>query len=141
MPIKKRGDYELTALIAHFAECDKTAKMFATEASKAKAKLMAIVEERGELTEEGHQYLVLDKPVGAITALKREKRKTRVLDEEATYTWLESKGWVAECTEVVEVTEIHEDKLYMLIFEQRATQEEIDALYTETSTFAFIPVK
>jgi hypothetical protein len=146
MPLQRRSakvvaPESLETLVAHFVECRETAKRFSDEAEKTKKVLMKIVEKNGQLGEEGHIVLDLPHPVAGFTALQRQKRKTRFLDAEAAMEWLKKKKLYDEVVEIIEVEEIPEDKLYALVFEKRAKREDIDALYTENVTYAFVPVK
>jgi hypothetical protein len=128
MPLQRRSakvvaPESLETLVAHFVECRETAKRFSDEAEKTKKVLMKIVEKNGQLGEEGHIVLDLPHPV------------------EAAMEWLKKKKLYDEVVEIIEVEEIPEDKLYALVFEKRAKREDIDALYTENVTYAFVPVK
>jgi hypothetical protein len=134
MPLQRRSakvvaPESLETLVAHFVECRETAKRFSDEAEKTKKVLMKIVEKNGQLGEEGHIVLDLPHPVAGF------------IDAEAAMEWLKKKKLYDEVVEIIEVEEIPEDKLYALVFEKRAKREDIDALYTENVTYAFVPVK
>jgi hypothetical protein len=103
-----------------------------------KKNLSDLVDSDGEPDDRGHIFYTL--PDGLpYSALKRERRVSKSLDEEVTENILRDKGLYDECTE--EITVVDQDKVLAAHFEGKLTTEEIDAMFPPTITWAFITVK
>jgi hypothetical protein len=73
--------------------------------------------------------------------VKRERRVSVGLDEEATETLLHTKGLKDRVFKEVTTTVLDQDELYVLQQEGLITEEELDALFTENVSFAFKPIR
>jgi hypothetical protein len=153
MPVKRKTN-EVQVVAKSFVDTDDTAKLFAGQAGKLKARLMLLVQQLGDLDENGHQTLELPEHIVSRTTsgkgesreeivigFKREKHKSRFIDPEKAEAWLKKNKLWKECTEEVVVHEIQEDKLWKLVFDGRFSEDEINALYGENVSFALVRVK
>lgn len=103
-----------------------------------KKNLSDLVDSEGEADDKGHIFY--DLPDGLpYSALKRERRVSKSLDEEKTEEILRSKELYDECTE--QITVVDQDKVLAAHFEGKLTEAEIDAMFPPTITWAFVPVK
>lgn len=154
MAVKRRKQAEpedLQVLGKAFIETDDTAKLFGSKAGELKKKLMTILES-GDPDEDGHVWAEVS-PIESrtvasngkvreetVVGFKREKRKSRFLDAEKVEAWAKKNKVWEEVTEEVTVREIQEDALWRLVFEGKATDEEINDLYAENVTYALTRV-
>jgi hypothetical protein len=110
--------------------------------NKYKAQLMRLLEEEGEYDDRGSAYFDVeaagildprnDEPVAAI---KRERRVSQSMDEEAAEDVLRELGLYDRCTTTV--TMLDEDAILSLNFSGEISDEVIKMLYSEKESFAF----
>lgn len=158
MPVKRKRTVKLDQLqvvAQSFVETDDNTKMFGAQADALKKRLMLMIEEGADPPDEfGHQYVELPEPVTSyttsgkgerreevVTGFQRMRRRTTFIDAERAEAWLKKHKLWDECTEEVTVREISEERLWALVFDQRYSKEEIDALYGESITYALNRVK
>lgn len=118
----------------------KARENFAKKEDQTKKALMEFLASQGEVDEKGSRFFyVPEGEVEGITAIKREKRVSQVLDTDAAMALVKEKGLEAECIEMVPV--LNEDALLAAAFDDRITDEEMGALYEDKESYAFILVK
>lgn len=155
MPVKRKPQPEpddLSVIGQAFIETDDTAKLFSHKAGELKKRIMLTLE-KGEPDEDGHIWVDLPAPIASRTVasngkvreetvigFKREKRKSRYVDAELVEAWAKKNKVWDQITEEVTVRSIVEDALWALVFEGKATEEEINELYGENVTFALTRV-
>ena len=84
-----------------------------------------------------HGSLWLDLPEGApIGHVKYERRVTKSLDDEAAEKFLKKKKLYDQC--LTTLTVLDEQKLLALFYEDKITEDELDALYGESESFAML---
>jgi hypothetical protein len=152
MPIKRKnptpGPDDLQVIGQAFVEADDTAKLFSGRADELKVRLKDFAEKHGDKDDNGHSWITLKTPVVSKTmyrgkvketvviGFKREKRSTPYLDPEKAEAWLRERGFYDECVTVTEVRELDETKLWLLVMDKKATDEEVQALYSANVTYA-----
>lgn len=116
-----------------------------------KKTLMETLEANGMLLEGGHRQLDLDVPLPfnsykggklvpkTVTGIERKRRGSQALNEERTMALLKKRDLVDQCTEVVVV--LNEDAVLAANFSGVISDEELQALYDESETFAFYLVE
>lgn len=140
--IRRRGiALNVRQLVRQWLLADDAQKEFSGQATKMKDQLKDILAEDGEADENGHRWIDFsDDPVeGRIEAIKRERRVSRTLDLAKAERFLKDKGWWETCTETVTQVVINEDAILARSFQGDMTEEELEALYIVTETFAFVP--
>lgn len=103
--------------------------------------MMLIVADKGEVDEKGSLFLDVEPiTVGDQTfgTIKRERRVSVSLDEDATETLLDSKGLLGRAQKTVVV--LDHDEIYVLQQEGLITEAELDALFVERESWAFKPL-
>lgn len=110
---------------------------------KYKRLLMEEVESHGEADDNGSQRLDLQiHHAGTDTdyvGIKRERRVSRLLDEDAAVEFLKGKGLLERCIKTIEVFD--EDELLALAFSEEISDDDLRQLYSEKITWAFKPLK
>lgn len=124
----------LVRLVTDYVEAKRTADTVAKRFNDLKARLAEYVDENGEVDDKGNLWVELpdNSPVGS---LKREKRVSRFLDEDATEEFLKKKRLYKDCTSTITV--LDEEKILAAHYAGKISEEELDALYAEKITWAF----
>lgn len=143
---------EIRQWLTQFLVLKDETKELAVRQNDLKARLMAETERQGYADDQGHQYIDLDVPVDGVKSLKREKRVTSTLNEERTEALLRKRKPVVDgkkqalwdrCTTTVTV--IDEEKILQALYEEDdegnplLTQDDIDSMFDQNITYAFIP--
>ena len=101
--------------------------------------------EEGEVDENGHRWLNFDAPLTVENrtwrAICAQRRIASSIDLDATETMCKELGLYDKVFPVVQVRQFDEDALYAANQRGEITDEQLDALITETETFAIVPVK
>lgn len=113
-------------------EIDKLTK----DQKKLRDSLMAVIEEQGYEDDQGHWWLELDAEVDGVAALQRQRRVSRSLDEESAKETLMGLGLWEDCTELVRV--VNEDKVYEALYEDKLSEQDVDAIYPQKITWALM---
>lgn len=107
-----------------------------TRKQELRDRLFALVEISGEEDDKGHLRLELPDPVNEVRALKIERRVSNYLDAEKAEEVLTEAGIWDDCT--TQVTVLDEDKIMAARYEGKLTDEQIDAMYPQSVTEAFV---
>lgn len=106
------------------------------EQKKIREYLLETVEKAGYEDDLGNFWIELDEPIGGVATLKRERRVSRSLDEEAAETILKNADLWAQCTKTVVV--VDEDAVMQCLFDDDLTEDDIDAIYPQKVTWALV---
>ena len=119
---------------------------------RLKKDLLAVLEIAGEQRSETTQALDLPEPIPfrsstrtasgtnkRIVGIERRKRTSNVLDEDKALALLARKKLTEECTTTVVV--VDEDAILAANYAGTITDQELAALYSERTTFAFYPTE
>lgn len=118
----------------------KARENFAKKEDQTKKALMEFLTSEGEEDEKGSRYFhIPEGEVEGLSAIKREKRVSQILDTDAAMALVKEKGLEETCIETVEV--LNEDALLAAAFNDLLTDDEVKALYEDKESFAFILVK
>lgn len=118
----------------------------AERAKSVRNRLMATLDEYGEVDSKGHRVLDLPEQVDTVTSLVAQRAVSRGLDPDVAEEILKSKPGsdddeeftlYDECIELVPV--LNEDTILAARFEGRLTDEEIDRMFPTTESFRFSP--
>jgi hypothetical protein len=109
------------------------------EQSALKAELSDLVDNEGTPDEKGHIWYSLPEEVDGYQSLQRQRRVTQKLDEDEASRTLLSKGLTERCYKMVPV--LDESEVMACLYEGLLTEEEIDAMFPKSISYAFIPSK
>lgn len=104
-----------------------------------KKDLMLFLTANGEQDGKGGAVYTMEDPIDEVTGIKRERRVSQILDEEAAMELVLKYGLESSCLETITV--LNEDGLLAANFAGVVPDEEIKALYTQKETFAFVLIK
>lgn len=140
--VKKKTSSSLTGqalrlAIRSFLGLKSQSETIKKQMDEAKKILSATVEEQGYEDDKGHFILELDEPVDGCVALKREKRVTQSLDEEAAEKILRRKGIYEECVETIVV--IDPDLVTKAFYQGKISEAELDKMFSTKTIWAFVP--
>lgn len=123
----------LVRLVADYLDTKAATEEFGKRLRKIKDRLAAYVDESGTADEKGNLWVELPESAPAPT-IKREKRVSRFLDEEAAEKFLKRKRLYSECTTTITV--LDEEKILHAHYTGKITEDELDALYGENVVWA-----
>jgi hypothetical protein len=109
------------------------------EQSSLKTELSTLVDNEGTPDEKGHLWYSLPEEVDGYISLQRQRRVTQKLDEEEASRTLTAKGLSERCYKMVPV--LDESEVMACLYEGLLTEEEIDAMFPKSVSYAFIPSK
>lgn len=116
-----------------------------TRKNHLRDEISAYVDTNGQVDEKGSKFWDLPAPIEVngqkFTSVKREKRTSIGLDADATEVLMTQKGLKDRVFKEVTTTVLDQEELYVLNQEGLLTDEELDALFTETTTYAFKPIR
>lgn len=104
-----------------------------------KRRLSSIVEDHGEEDEKGHLWLTLPESAGGYVSLQRQRRVSTSLDEEKTERILAGAGLTERCYRMEPV--LDQDEVMAALYEGLLTEAQVDEMFPQRITYAFVPVK
>lgn len=104
-----------------------------------KKALMEDLASQGEVDDKGHRYFYFPEEVDGVFGLKRERRVSQILNEDAAMDLIERYGLQEVCIEHVPV--LNEDALLAEAYKGTISDAEMQSLYETKESFAFILVK
>lgn len=104
-----------------------------------KKSLMEVLTYEVEPDDKGNSFIHLPEPMDGVEAVKRERRVSQVLDEDAALSLITKYNLEESCLETVTV--LNEDGLLAANFAGVIPDHEIADLYSEKETYAFILIK
>lgn len=104
-----------------------------------KKDLMLFLAANGDQDGKGGATYRMEDPIDEVVGIKRERRVTQMIDEDAAMALVTKYGLEDSCLETVTV--LNEDGLLAANFAGVVPDEEIKALYSEKETFAFVLIK
>jgi hypothetical protein len=109
------------------------------EQSSLKTELSTLVDNEGTPDEKGHLWYSLPEEVDGYISLQRQRRVTQKLDEDEASRTLAARGLSERCYKMVPV--LDESEVMACLYEGLLTEEEIDAMFPKSVSYAFIPSK
>jgi hypothetical protein len=86
--------------------------------------------------DKGHRVVSFDDTAAGTVKVTRQRRVSKTLDMDVAEKLLKEKGIYDECTKV-EVT-LDDSKIMSALYKGQLTEEDIDSMFPEKETFAFI---
>jgi hypothetical protein len=143
-PISLAGDNPL-AKVREFLVLKFQETQVVTRKNHLRDEISTFVDAHGETDEKGSKFWDLPEPVEVngqkFTSVKRERRTSIGLDVDAVETLANKKGLTDRVFKEVTTTVLDQDELYVLQQEGLITEDELDALFTESVSFAFKPIR
>lgn len=140
---KKKGGLTNSALanwVGQFVGIKEQKKQIEARYAEIRKRLDAAIEEYGYRDSDGHLWLDLEDPVNGVSRVKRERRVSRRLDEDALIEILDKKGIDRKrYTKTIEV--LDEDAVFALVYEDNPkenglTEKELDSVVVESESWA-----
>ena len=107
--------------------------------NELKSDLMDAVVQHGEEDSDGHVWLSLPEEIEGYTSLQRQRRISKKFDMDEAERILKERGLYDTCVEMVPM--VNEEKVLAALYTGQISEEEIDAMYPKTITWAFVPSK
>lgn len=109
------------------------------EQAKAKYFLLEQLDSTGVLDDKGHAWLDLPAPIEGYARIQRQRRVSQKLDEQVAEEILTRKGVRDRAYKTVEV--LDEDAIMGMLYTGDLTDEDLNAMFPKSITYAFVPVK
>lgn len=113
---------------------------YLTEKSKVlRNQLFEHLDQEGEYDSKGNILIEFDADIEGVTAIKKERRVSRKVDEEVAEAIIAEKGLEDKLYKTIRV--IDEDALMAALYSDDLTEDEIDRMYPEIVTWALKTLK
>jgi hypothetical protein len=137
IPAEATGESLLSKAMSYLQFRRGREKLARTE-DALKKDVMGLLAEAGEVDEKGSRYFYAPLEEG-VSGIKRERRVSQVLDEDAAMILVEKYQLQSKCLETITV--LNEDGLLAANFDGTIPDEEMKGLYTDKETFALVLLK
>lgn len=128
------------AQIREYIKLSQTIDSLDKRKSELRTVLMGYIDEDGVEDHNGNILYELDEPIDGVVRLEKQRRATRKLDEAVAEEVIESAGIADDVYKMVRV--IDEDALMAAHYEDKITEEQIDAMFPVSVIWALrIPKK
>lgn len=138
--VRRRGaKIDIRHAVRNWLLNDDAVKKFSSSREDLRKMLLDVLLEKGDEDDKGHRYMRWpDDPIeGRIKGIQAQHRVSRVLNAERAEEYLRDKGLYDKCTDKVVV--LSEDKVLGLNFNGTIPDDELEALYDVSETYAFVP--
>jgi hypothetical protein len=137
-PNKGKGVEEL---VREFVALEKRIKMYNERKNVIKESLMGILDEEGVEDDKGHKIIEFPEPVEGVRRITRQKRIGQRLDIDVAETLLTELELWDQCIHMV--PQVDEDAILGMAFgdDAKIPEDVITQIYTETESYAFVPVR
>lgn len=146
--LERSGEFSTEHLLQHYLDTRNLRETVERVENDAKSKLKSIIEQAAadedplaHTDEKGSEFLdlvgVVNNPLkdGAeVTQIKREKRISKSLDEDAALELLDTLGLRDQCLMTIQV--LDEEAILALNYTGKISDEDLKAMYSETTTWA-----
>lgn len=129
----------LTATFSEYSRLKKLVDDLTARQKLLKESLMQSLEIEGFEDEKGHQWIELEQEVDGYVSIQRQRRVSNKLDEKVAEELLNSKGLASRCYKLVPV--LDEQAIMAAHYEGLLSESDIDTMFPQTVTFAFVPSK
>ena len=126
---------DFRAFVKLKAQIDDLTKM----QSEIKTRLVEVVEQYGDTDDKGHIWYDMPQDIEGYKGMQRQRRVSQKLDMDAATELLKNLELTDRCVKMV--PSLDEDEVMACLYEGLLTEEQVDAMYPKTVTWAFIPVK
>jgi hypothetical protein len=128
--------------VRSFLKKKSLADQLASEMKADRDALFSHLDDEGEEDDKGNLIITFEEPIEGHTALQKQRRVSRKLVDVDTVTEkLEQLGLRERVVKEVVTLQVDEEELLQAHWEGLISEEDLDALYPATTTWALIPVK
>lgn len=127
------------SIVREYSGVRAQAELIKAREGEIKRRLSTIVEEHGEADEKGHLWLQLPESTGGYISLQRQRRVSRALDEGKAERILAAAGITEQCYRLEPV--LDQDAVMAALYEGTLTEAQIDEMWPQKISYAFVPVK
>jgi hypothetical protein len=110
--------------------------LISTRQSEIKKRLIEAVDELGEFNDRGHKVLALDDDSINVATLTKQRKVSNPLDMDVAETLLTKRGIKDTCIKMVPT--LDESAIMAAFYSGHLTEEDIDAMFPEKVSYAFI---
>lgn len=101
-----------------------------------KKRLSTVAEEQGTPNDKGSLVFPIDDPVTGTRSIVRQRRVSKVFDEDVANKVLADAGLTEQCTKTITV--LDEDAVMAAYYEGKLTDADIDSMFPEKVTWALV---
>lgn len=134
-----RDPDSLEAQLSEYVKIKSTIDVMDSRAKEIRDRLFQELDGNGEEDDKGNLQLVLPLPIDGVVRLEKQRRVTRKIDEQTSEEIIAELGLEEEVYEVKRV--INEDALMAAYYEGKITEEQLDAMYPASVTWALRTLK
>ena len=99
--------------------------------------VVSYIESHTEPDDSGHRLIAFDEPIAGFAGFQHQRRVKRTPDLDAAVQLLDGLGLTERCIKLVPT--INEDEVMGALYEDLITEEQVDAMYPQTITYALVP--
>lgn len=133
------SDTEISGLLQQYLTFRKARERFAKNEDRFKKVIMEALDAQGQPDDKGNRFYHLDTPLDGVAGVKRERRLSQILDEDAALEVIDRYKLHESCLETIQV--INEEALLAANFSGVIPDKEMQDIYQQKETFAFVLVK
>lgn len=127
---------ELRTSLRQYLALKGEVELLTNRVNTLKSKLTEHVESNGQTDDRGHIVLTVDDPDKGDITLTKQRRVSKNLDMNIAEPLLEEKGIKDQCIKMVPV--VDESAVMAAFYQGKLTEADIDAMFPEKITWAFI---
>lgn len=132
------GQSDLDSMYREYVLLKKNIDDLTKRQDEIKKELISFVDANGDEDDKGHKWYNMPAYKGYV-GMQRQRRVSHKVNEHMAHQVLTEKGLAARCFELKPV--LNQDEVMACLAEGLLTEEDIDSIFTQTVTPAFVLVK
>lgn len=113
-------------------ETDKLAK----RQKELRDQLLEVITADGYEDDQGHMWFEFADAIDGVASLQRQRRVSRVVNDDSANEVLSAHGLWDTCTELVRV--VNEDRVMAALYDDKLTEDDVDRIYPPKVTYALV---
>lgn len=98
--------------------------------------LLTVIVDGGYEDDQGHMWFEFDDAIDGVASLQRQRRVTRVVNDDNADEVLSAHGLWDTCTELIRV--VNEDRVMAALYDNELTEDDVDKIYPPKVTYALV---
>jgi len=98
--------------------------------------LLTVITDGGYEDDQGHMWFEFDEAIDGVASLQRQRRVTRVVNDDNADEVLSAHGLWDTCTELIRV--VNEDRVMAALYDNELTEDDVDKIYPPKVTYALV---
>ena len=98
--------------------------------------LLTVIVDGGYEDDQGHMWFEFDDAIDGVASLQRQRRVTRVVNDDNADEVLSANGLWDTCTELIRV--VNEDRVMAALYDNELTEDDVDKIYPPKVTYAMV---